>query len=256
MKVVIVGSGNVATVLSEAIHKAGHEIVQVISRNIDHAKALASKYNAEGVALTRPEFAVADIYVVAINDAALESLEKISGFKNKFIIHTAGSVSKDVLRNISSTYGVLYPLQTLSSHTDGIPEMPFLVEGSSKETLEKITAFATTLSSIVIPANETDRLRYHVAAVFAGNFTNHLYAVAESFCTKEGIDFKNLLPLIREVTGRVVSNNSPRDVQTGPAIREDIFTLNRHLQTLTPHPDLKYLYLKLSESILKLYEKR
>jgi predicted short-subunit dehydrogenase-like oxidoreductase (DUF2520 family) len=254
MKVVIVGSGNVATVLSTLIQKAGHEIVQIVSRNRDHAIILASKYNTDAGSLSEPEFAAADIYIIAINDAALESVEKISALKDKFLVHTAGSVSKDVFKNISSTYGVLYPLQTLSKITEQIPEIPFLAEGNNKETLHQIVEFARTLSDKVIAVNESERLNYHIAAVFAGNFTNHMYAIAENFCEKEKIDFKNLLPLINEVTLKV-NSNSPHDVQTGPAMREDIFTLNRHLQALSSHADIKYLYLKLSESILKFHEK-
>lgn len=254
MKVVIVGSGNVATVLSSLIKKAGHEIVQVVSRNRDHAVSLASRYNADAVSLHEPEFAPADIYIIVLNDAALDSVEKLSALKDKFIVHTAGSVSKDVFKNISSTYGVLYPLQTLSKITEQIPEIPFLVEGNNKETLHQIIGFARTLSEKVIPVTETERLHYHIAAVFAGNFTNHMYALAENFCEKEKIDFKNLLPLINEVTLKV-NNNSAYEIQTGPAMREDIFTINRHLQALSAHSDIKYLYLKLSESILKFHEK-
>ena len=138
MKVVIVGSGNVATVLSTLIQKAGHEIVQVVSRNRDHAIVLASRYNADAVSLNESQFALADIYIVALHDAALESVEKINGLKNKFVVHTAGSISKDVFKNISSTYGILYPLQTLSKIIEQIPEIPFLVEGNNKETLHQI----------------------------------------------------------------------------------------------------------------------
>lgn len=254
MKVVIVGSGNVANSLCMLSHKAGHEIVQVVSRNIEHAKALAAKFNTSSATLTAPEFEEADIYIISLTDAALGSVQKITALKGKFIVHTAGAVSMDVLRNCSSTYGILYPLQTLTKLTEQVPEIPFLIEGNTKETVHRIVEFARTLSTTTILADETQRLHYHVAAVFVGNFTNHLYAITENFCEKENIDFKNLLPLINEVTSRI-NHYSPREVQTGPAIREDIFTINRHLQTLSAHPDLKYLYLKLSESILKLYEK-
>ncbi|MEO8108675.1 MAG: DUF2520 domain-containing protein [Ginsengibacter sp.] len=254
MKVVIVGSGNVAHVLCALIQKRGHQITQIISRNIDHAKELAAKYDAQSGTLSDENFADADIYIIAVTDAALESSEKLKGLKNKFIVHTAGSVSINVLKTCSPTYGVLYPLQTLSKETEHIPVIPFLIEGNNNETLEKIREFANTLSDKVIDSTDDERLRYHVGAVFAGNFTNHLCAMAEAFCKKEKISFKNLLPLMNEVTYKV-NNFSPREAQTGPAIREDIVTLTRHLQTLGPHPDLKYIYLKLSESILKLHEK-
>ena len=255
MKVVMVGSGNVASVLCILIQKGGHEIVQVASRNPDHATALAVKYNAKAVSFYESSFEQADIYIVALTDVALDSIGKIAALKNKFVVHTAGSVSIEALRNSSSTYGILYPLQTLSKITQQIPEVPFLVDGNTKETLDKIMEFAKSLSTNVIEANDQERLHYHIAAVFVSNFTNHLYAIAEGYCQKEKIVFKNLLPLINEVTSRV-NFNSPYDVQTGPAVREDIFTLTLHLQTLSSYPDLKYLYLKLSESILKLHEKK
>jgi len=255
MKVVIVGSGNAATVLSALIQRAGHDIVQVVSRNIEHAKELASKCNVPAVALTEPAFAAADIYIISMADVALDSIEKISALKDKFVVHTAGSVSIDALQNISNTYGVLYPLQTLSRAAHEIPQVPFLVEGNTPEVLNKITEFAQSLSGPVIISNDQERLHYHVAAVFVSNFTNHLFAIAEGFCEKEQISFANLLPLINEVTSRIHSS-SPYTVQTGPAIREDISTLNKHLQTLSAHPHIKYLYLKLSESILKIHEKK
>ena len=255
MKVVIVGSGNVATVLSEMIAKAGHDIVQVVSRNGESAKKLSSKYNALPATLLDKEFAEADIYIVALTDVGLESIEKVKGFKNKLVVHTAGSVPMDVLKNCSSTYGVMYPLQTLTKKTDHSPEIPFLVGGNNMETLHRVTGFARTLSDKVISTNDDERLHYHIAAVFAGNFTNHLMAMAEFFCEKEKIDFNVLLPLINEVTYKA-NHFSPYEVQTGPAIREDIVTLNRHLQALSSHADLKYIYLKLSESILKLHQKK
>ncbi len=254
MKVVIVGSGNVAHVLCGIIQRAGHEITQIISRNTAHAAELAAKYGAQSGKLTDEKYADADIYIIAVTDAALESSEKLKGLKNRFIVHTAGSVSINILANCSPTYGVLYPLQTLSKEIKNIPVIPFLIEGNNKETLEKIKTFAESLSDKVIDSTDEERLRYHVGAVFAGNFTNHLYAMAEAFCQKEEINFKNLLPLINEVAKKA-NSFSPQEVQTGPAIREDIVTLNRHLQALTPHPNLKYIYLKLSESILKLHEK-
>ena len=254
MKVVIAGTGNVSSVLCAIIQRAGHEIVQVLSRNDENAKKLASRYNAGSGTLLDKEFAEADIYIIALTDSGIESIEKIKGFHNKLIVHTAGSVPMDILKVCSSSYGVLYPLQTLSKEIEYLPEIPFLVEGNNKDTLHRITEFARTLSDKVIQSTDDERLHYHIAAVFAGNFTNHLMALAETFCEKEKIDFKNLLPLINEVTHKA-NSFSPRNVQTGPAIREDIVTLNRHLQALSPHVDLKYIYLKLSESILKLHQK-
>lgn len=250
MRVVMLGSGNTGTVLSELITKAGHQIVQVVSRNEENAKKLAANYSASTMPLDASNFEKADIYIFALHDVALDHLEKIPALKGKFIVHTAGAVSMNVFKDITSIYGVLYPLQSLSKFTETAPDIPFLVDGNTRDTLHRVLGFAKTLSGNVTEANDSERLNYHVAAVFVNNFTNHLYTLAELFCKKERIDFKNLYPLIDETTRRM-KTNSPYLTQTGPAIRDDIFTLNRHLQALASKPDLKYIYLKLTESIIK-----
>ena len=255
MRVVLLGSGNTASILCEVIVKAGHNIVQIASRDEEHARAIALTHNVAAVSLKVSQFADADIYIVALHDAALDHIENIPALKNKLVVHTAGAVSINALKDCSDTYGVLYPLQTLSKFSNHIPKIPFLVDGNNQETRHRILGFAKTLSEKVIEANDTERLNYHVAAVFVSNFTNHMYALAEIFCGQERLDFKTLMPLIEETTFRT-KDVSPFLTQTGPAIRDDIYTLNRHLQALSAHPDLKYIYLKLSESIIKLHGKR
>lgn len=254
MNVVILGSGNTATVLCKVIEKAGHKIVQIASRNEQNARMLAHSYSAIASGLDVSHFENADIYIMALHDVSLDHIENFPGLTNKLVVHTAGAISINALKNISDTYGVLYPLQTLSKNSKHIPEIPFLVDGNSAQTLHTIRQFAKTLSDNVQQANDKERLNYHVAAVFVSNFTNHLYSVAEMFCKKENLDWQSLFPIMNETNERAQAI-SPLLSQTGPAIRDDIFTLNRHLQALSSHPDLKYIYLKLSESIIKLHRK-
>lgn len=251
----MLGSGNTATVLSALIKKAGHELVQVLSRKIENARSLASLYGAASGSLFDPVYCEADIYILALNDAALDNVSKFTGLKNKFVVHTAGSVSINVLKDCSEKFGVLYPLQTLSKFTEHIPEIPFLVDGNTREICHIILGLARSFSGKVIEANDKERLGYHVAAVFVSNFSNHMYALGELFCNKERLEFKTLLPLINEVNDRV-NHYSPFLTQTGPAMRDDVFTLNRHLQILAPYPDLRYTYLKMTESIIKVHGKK
>ena len=112
MTAVIIGSGNVATVLAKIIQNAGHTIVQVISRNINNAGDLARRLNTAYTDKWK-DIADADIYLIAVSDAAIASISATLQLRGKLILHTSGSVSKDVLENISDKYGVLYPLQSL-----------------------------------------------------------------------------------------------------------------------------------------------
>ena len=92
------------------------------------------------------------------------------------------------------------------------------------------------------------RLGFHLAAVFCNNFVNHLYALAERFCRTEEIDFNLLLPLIKETALRV-NDLSPSVAQTGPAIRQDTDTIEKHLTLLKNYPQLTRIYTLLTESI-------
>jgi len=249
MRVVIIGSGNGATVLGRLFKKNGHEVIQVMSRQTEHARILANELgcayaNYEGITDMS-----ADLYLVAITDGVLFDLDKSFRLGNKLIVHTAGSVSKDVLKDISNNYGILYPFQSLRKEMETFPDIPLLVDGNTDEAITLIEDFARTLSPTVRRTTDDERLKLHVAGVVVNNFTNHLYTIAEDFCNKENLDFKLLFPLIKETTERI-QRYSPKDVQTGPAVRNDVFTLDKHLRILSIHPKLKYLYLKLTDSIM------
>ncbi len=249
MRIVIIGSGNVASVLGRLCKQNEHDILQVVSRNAHHAKLLADELNCPFTDY-RTVNKEGEIYLVAVADGALYELNNSVHLGNKLVVHTAGSVPKDVLKEISLNYGVLYPLQSLRKEMKYVDEIPLLIDGNTEETITLIEDFARTLSSNVTKATDDERLKLHVAAVVVSNFTNHLYALAEEFCIKENIDFKLLAPLIKETADRV-SLVSPSDSQTGPAARNDVFTLERHLRLLADHPRLKYIYLKLTDSIMK-----
>jgi predicted short-subunit dehydrogenase-like oxidoreductase (DUF2520 family) len=249
MRIVIIGSGNVATVLGRLFKKNNHQVIQVMSRHTPNAKILADEL---GCAYTNYDGVTdmsADLYVVAIKDSILFDLNKSFHLGNKLIVHTAGSITKDVLQDISTNYGVLYPLQSLRKEIETVPEIPFFIEGNNEESTVLLEDFAKTLSPVVRRTTDEVRLKLHVAGVVVSNFTNHLYSVTEDFCQKENIDFKILLPLMKETVARIATF-SPKEVQTGPAVRNDVFTLDKHLRLLSAHPKLKYLYLKLTDSIM------
>ena len=179
MRVVIIGSGNVASVLGRLLKQKGHEIVQVISRNAVHAQILASELQCPCSDNNSSVDMSAGLYLVAVSDGALYELNKSFHLGNKLILHTAGSVPKDILKDISVNYGVLYPLQSLRREMDYPSDIPFLIDGNTEETITFTEDFAKTISGTVAKACDEERLKLHVAAVVVSNFTNHLYALAE-----------------------------------------------------------------------------
>ncbi|MBC7887513.1 MAG: DUF2520 domain-containing protein [Ferruginibacter sp.] len=250
MRVVIIGAGNVATVFGRLIAKANHEIIQVVSRKIASAQLLAKELGCAFSNDPKILDTTADVYIVAMADAALNEIHEDYFLGDKLIVHTAGSLSKDILKMVSINYGVIYPLQSLRKENLELhQDIPLLIDGNSADILAIIEKFAFTLSSTVAETNDEQRLKLHVAAVIVSNFTNHLYALAADYCSKESLDFKMLQPLIEETALRL-RYHLPREMQTGPAIRKDIMTLDKHLRVLSHHPELKKVYLRITDSIM------
>lgn len=249
MDIVIIGTGNAATVLGREFKAAGHTILQVAGRNSADASALAYELDTVSTNYWSAIDRNADVYIIAVSDNAIDAIVSELKLPGKVVAHTAASVPKEVLKPVSSHYGVFYPLQSLRKETASLPVIPLFVDGSDEQTTKLLEKLAHSVSGEkVVHAGNDDRIKLHVAAVFVNNFTNYLYVLAEEYCKKEGIDFKLLLPLIEETALRI-KGNSPKSVQTGPAMRHDSETIKKHLELLKQYPQLQKVYAFLSENI-------
>jgi predicted short-subunit dehydrogenase-like oxidoreductase (DUF2520 family) len=241
MKVVIIGSGNVATVLGDTIAAAGHVMLQVVARKEEAAARLGRQWGCDFATEWADIDPDADIYIVSLSDAAITVFGERVRLPGRFVVHTAGALSCKVLSAVSARCGVLYPLQSLRREIHPAPEFPLLIDAEDPADLPVIDAFARSLARQVQQADDALRLRLHVAAVVINNFSNYLYTLTADFCRQEGVDFKLLLPLIRETAGRLEAH-APADVQTGPAVRGDAETIATHLKILSNYKDLSELY--------------
>jgi predicted short-subunit dehydrogenase-like oxidoreductase (DUF2520 family) len=252
MDIVIIGSGNVATVMGRKMVSAGHHIAQVAGRSMSVyqlAMQLDASFTTDFSRLNKN----ADLYFIAIPDDALKTVHQWLETGDAVTVHTAGSVSSGVLKGISSRYGVVYPLQSLRSDVTEIPDIPLLVDGNTDETLAMITHFSRSLSTTVLAADDAYRKKIHLAAVITGNFSNHLYALAATWCEREGLDFNLLLPLIKETVDRL-GKYDVDNLQTGPAMRKDEGTIEKHLHMLEDYPGLQKIYTFMSDSIKARYQ--
>lgn len=249
MDIVIIGSGNVAAVLGRKFIAAGHHILQVVGRNAKAASTLAYEWDTVSTNYQSAINKNADVYIIAVSDDAINEIIAELKLPGKVVAHTAASVPKEVLKKITEHYGVFYPLQSLRKDMQQLPDVPIFYDGSDETTKDILEKLAHSISDEkVVEAGDDARLKLHVAAVVVSNFVNHLYTLAEDYCKKEGLDFKQLLPLIEETASRL-KDSSPKQAQTGPAIRHDAETIHKHLELLHNHPQLKNIYVLLTESI-------
>lgn len=248
MKIVLLGSGNVATCLGRLCISANHYIVQVFGRNIASVEKLAKETKAQPITDWAAIDRHADFYIAALSDGALADLADKLQLQNGVIVHTAGAVSMQVLSGVSKNYGVLYPLQSLRKEIVYYQHIPLLIDGNTPDDKTLIANFAGTLSNTISYVNDADRLRLHLAAVLVSNFTNHLFTLANDFCFQEKIDFNLLLPLMEHTVSRLGSF-SPNQLQTGPATRNDATTIQKHLNLLKKNPKTAYMYEIMTQSI-------
>lgn len=252
---VVIGSGAVASAVAPALERSGKVVwKQVYSPNIAHAQWLADELT-EALAIDNPRLVIenADIYLIAVRDDAIASLVPELPRNNAVWMHTSGGVPAEVLRPLSPNYGVFYPLQTFSKGVDvDMSRVPLFVEGSNDDTEHLISSLAHGVSGAVRHADTELRKRLHCAAVFACNFTNHLWAVADKILREQpGLDITFLEPLLRE-TLRKAMTVAPEMAQTGPARRGDTAVMERHKALLSP--DDAELYDYISKRIMKHYE--
>ncbi|GGE67084.1 putative short-subunit dehydrogenase-like oxidoreductase (DUF2520 family) [Pedobacter psychrotolerans] len=249
MKIVLLGSGNVATHLAQALKSKGEEIVQIYSQNLNHAQLLADRIPCESIDNLKAIKTDADLYIIAVKDDAIESIADHLKAVSGLVVHTSGTTDIQVLSSKVKHAGVLYPLQTFSKTKEvSFEEIPLCIEATDESHLSILQNLASKLSQQVYHLGGDQRKVLHLAAVFACNFTNHLYTLAHQLLQQNDLDFEIIRPLIKETADKVMVS-LPEKVQTGPAARGDETTLNKHFSMLNNMPELQHIYQTLSDSI-------
>ena len=250
--IAIIGSGNLAWHLAPELENAGHRVIEIYSRTPKNAEALQKRlYHAEiNLSLDFADSG-AEVFIICVADDNIEEVtQEIILPENAIIVHTSGSQSINKLGyTATEDIGVFYPVQTFTkSKRITFEDIPILIEAENTHTLKTLKKLALSISKKVQSVSSRDRIAIHVAAVFACNFTNHLFGVAENILLKQGFDFELLRPLIAGTMNKSL-DIGPENAQTGPAIRGDLETLDKHMDFLENH-DYQEIYKLITDKIL------
>lgn len=257
MRISFIGAGRVAHHLAHAL-KQQHQIIHIYSQGYVHAQKLANEVNAEAVDTLAALGTDIDVLIIAVSDSAISSVIQAvhAHMPNTLIVHTSGSTDVAVLAQIHARAGVLYPLQTFSLDRQiDWRATPIFVEATVDEDLSLLTELATQLSHRVYQYSSEQRLSLHLAAVYACNFSNYCYDMAQQIVDAKQVDFSLLYPLIMETAQKAIQAE-PRKMQTGPAMRADKNIIAMHEQMLAQDQrlDLQAVYTLLSGQILKRHQ--
>jgi len=249
IKVSIIGSGNVAQHLIVAlqnsiINGAEIELVQVLTRQ---KTTLSHLLDFNKITDDWSTLAEADLYIIAVSDDAISNVSEQIPYKNKLVVHTSGGISLEALAS-NNRKGVFYPLQTFSKNkVVNFKTIPICIESQNASDFQLLQKVAQSISDSVFAINSEQRKALHVAAVFVCNFSNHMYKIGNDICIENNLPFEILSPLIQE-TAEKITQLSPNEAQTGPAIRNDKETINAHLTFLSDEKQ-KNIYTILTQSI-------
>ena len=255
MEIVFIGAGNLATNLAFALKEKGYTIKQVYSRTEQSAKELADGLSAGFTNDIKNIETAADLYFVALKDDVIGEVVNQLTFQPKLIVHTAGSIPMSLLTDVFDNCGVLYPVQTFSKHRKvDLQKIPLCLEANSDENYEILKSLAMDLSDNIHSLTSEQRLYLHVGAVFACNFSNFMCVGAETILEKHDIPFHILKPLIKETFDKI-EQDSPSNGQTGPALRNDRKTMEKHQKILSDSGLFQNLYRFVSDAIINFYKK-
>lgn len=246
MKVTLIGSGNVATHIALRLKEANVEIACIYNRTYSHAEQLASEVGCFCTS-DKSNIPDSDVYVCSVKDDYITSALEGVNLRNRLVIHTAGSVSIDVLSPFSENIGVMWPMQTFSiSKKVDWSEIPVYIEANTEENKTKLLQFAKILTPKVTAVTAHQRKVLHLTSVFACNFTNQIYATAHRLLKENGLDFSTLFPLIDETVSKI-KVLEPAKAQTGPAVRNDEKVMQMQRELLSGY-DLE-IYKTISKAI-------
>ena len=254
MRISMIGAGRVAYHLAR-VFSAQHEIVQIYSRTLEKSQQLAEQFNAQAIARPEQLSHEVDLVIIAVSDQSIASvIERIHPhLQQNLIVHTSGSTHLDLLKNVHVRAGVFYPLQTFSLERQiDWQQTPLFIEAENEQDQILLLELANSLSNRVYAYSSKQRQTLHLAAVFACNFSNYCYDMAQQIVDAEQVDFSLLQPLMLETAQKATQNN-PKEMQTGPAMRGDQNILNLHTQLLAAfnRADLAQVYALMSEGICK-----
>lgn len=248
-RIAFIGAGNVAWHLAKAFIDNGVSVGGVWNRTPSKAQDFANDFSVIAYENLDDLQSDCDLILIAVSDSAIsEIITKLIHFRG-IVAHTAGSVPLQILDTLSCEKGVVYPLQTLTHHNlVDISSIPILIESDTPAALIQLTRIAEKISNHVLVVNSSERLIIHTAAVFVNNFTNLMYVIGDDILKKNSINPSLLGPLIKETARKALQGN-PIELQTGPARRHDIQTMEKHLKVLEKLKDYSEIYTLLSNEI-------
>lgn len=244
LKLALVGNGNVGTYLHNAFKNTPINSL-LFARN--------PKENEQNLTDLHHSIQEFDVILLCVKDDAISAISESLAIGNYLLAHSSGAVNLSAISQKHNKRAVFYPLMSLKKDALINPaSIPFCLEWEHEADLMLLKILCDALKAAWFPVSSEQRQYLHLAAVFAHNFSNHMFTLSQQVLDAEALDFKILLPLIKQNIA-LLEQNQAKNIQTGPALRKDETTIHKHL-TLLGNTALQELYQNITKSIQTTHE--
>ena len=242
MKVGFVGAGKVGCSFGMLFATTQHNLVGYYSRTSSSADDAAEFTKSKHFQNLETLIKECDTVFITVPDDAIstvwDSIKHMS-IAGKMICHCSGSLSSKIFRDIEETgaYGFsVHPLLAVSDRYQSYQELPkalFTIEGDAGH-IDELKALLEGSGLKYAVINADVKTRYHGAAVMCSNLVVGLIQAAEDELRICGFSEEQLsdaiAPLLLGNVNKVLKVGT-KDALTGPIERNDVGTVEKHLNT-------------------------
>jgi predicted short-subunit dehydrogenase-like oxidoreductase (DUF2520 family) len=262
-KIAIVGAGSLGSALAVSLRAAGYKVSEIVSRegkvSRGRAKALARRVGAHAALVGDTEISASLVWLCVPDREIAWCARSLAAWdwKGRIALHSSGVLSSDELgplRRRGARVASLHPLMTfVPGVAPALAGVPFAVEGDSSA-VRVARRIARDLGGEAFVIQKKHKAAYHAWGSFASPLLLAALVTGERVAELAGIPReaarKMVLPIIRQTLANYVERG-PAGAFSGPIIRGDAATLEKHLRILRKVPEAREVYLALARSALK-----
>lgn len=264
--VTVVGAGNLARALATLLPSAGYRIDEIVTRSgskrRQSAAAFARRVGAKHVTSQHAQWS-ADIIWLAVNDSAIPhcatEFAQLANWKGRVVLHSSGALSSDELaplRRAGASVASAHPMMTfVPGRAPAIAGVTWTLEGQ-REAISTARRIVAAMEGQTLIIRKEDKALYHAFGAFLSPLlVAHLVAAAQ-VAEAAGIARKALPQLMRPIVFQTLQNlfqnigvkGGAGKAFSGPLIRGDVATIERHLRSLRKLPEARRLYVAVASA--------
>ena len=257
MKIGFIGAGKVGQSIGVLMFSKGVEISGYYSKTKRSALDASKRFDCIAYDTLKQLIIASDIIGITVNDdqinQVVDDIQSLNlNIEDKFFFHMSGAHDALYLKKLCSNAFSLHPLRAfpeIVTSPEAFEGIYFSLEGAN----DCVREWINRLDLLYFEISSHQKAKYHSAAVIVSNYLVSVldfgFSQFKDIGLSEALIMKSLWPLIAN-TIQNVETFGTREALTGPIVRGDIETIQRHLDVLDPSS--KHLYKALGQYTLSM----